>query len=86
MLLFGVAIFSYIMGNFVEMLDEFNESGNESINDSDKIIEYLLVQAQGSSRTLLHIITDFLKNSPQRKIGKVLLYCLIGIFRKNEKI
>jgi len=72
--------------DFVEMLEEFNESGNESINDSDKIIDYLLVQAQGSSRTLLHIITDFLKNSTERKIGKVLLYCIIGIFRKNGQI
>ena len=68
--------------DFVEMLDEFNESDNESA----KIIEHLKLQAKGSSRKVLHIIIEFLTRTSQRKPGKVLLYCLIGIFRKNGKI
>jgi len=67
---------------FTKMLDEFNESQNESY----KIIEYLALQTEGSSRKLLHIILDFLTSSPRHKTGKVLLYCLLGIYRKNGKI
>lgn len=68
--------------DFIEMLDEFNESQD----GSEKIIAYTISQAEGSSRKLLHIITDFLTNLQHHKIGKVLLYCLIGIYRKNGKI
>lgn len=66
----------------IKMLDEFNESENKS----DKIIEYLRLQAENSSRKVLHIIIDFLISSSRHKPGKVLLYCLVGIFRKNGKI
>ena len=51
-----------------------------------KIIEYIVSQAEGTSRKLLHIITAFLTNPQHHKIGKVLLYCLLGIYRKNGKI
>ncbi len=66
---------------FIAMLDEFNES-----DKSEKIIEYIINQAKGSSRIVLHVITDFLTGVSKQKTGKVLLYCLLGIFRKNGKI
>jgi hypothetical protein len=46
----------------------------------------LIKQSEGSSRTVLHIISEFLLNASQDKTGKVLLYCLMGIYRKNGKI
>ncbi len=67
---------------FIEMLNEFNEPEEKS----EKIIAYMIDHAKGSSRTVLHIIADFLTNTPEQKKGKVLLYCLLGIFRKNGKI
>jgi len=66
----------------IEMLDVFNESENES----EEIIKHIMIQVKGSSRTVLHIITDFLTSIPRHKTGKVLLYCLLGIYRKNGKI
>ena len=68
--------------DLIEMLDEFNEAQS----DSEEIIKYVVKQAEGTSRKLLHIITDFLTNPLHHKIGKVLLYCLLGIYRKNGKI
>ena len=69
-------------GEFTAMLDDFNESEDKS----EEVINYMLDNARGSSRTVLHIITDFLTDNPEQKKGKVLLYCLLGIFRKNGKI
>ncbi|MDD4352768.1 MAG: hypothetical protein PHU71_07400, partial [Candidatus Gracilibacteria bacterium] len=66
----------------LEQLDQFNESGK----GIDKIIRCLIKQSETSSRTVLHIIADFLLNVRQDKIGKVLFYCLLGIYRKNGKI
>ena len=68
--------------SFIDLLDEYNDSDNES----SKIIEYLIPRVKDSSRTLLHIITDFLTATSSSKSGKVLLYCLLGIYRKNAKI
>jgi hypothetical protein len=39
MLLFGVAIFSYIMGNFIEILSEFKEFHKE-IDDGDNLSRF----------------------------------------------
>lgn len=39
MLLFGVAIFSYIMGNFIEILSEFKEF-HEEIGDGDNLSKF----------------------------------------------
>lgn len=64
------------------LLDKFNESGK----GVDKIVQYLIKQSAGSSRTVLLIIADFLAHVRQDKLGKVLLYCLMGIYRKNGKI
>jgi len=69
-------------GDFTKMLDEFNESQNES----DKIIGYLISQVKDSSNELLHIVTDFLTHTPHHRVGKVLLYCLLGIYRQNGEI
>jgi MFS family permease len=68
--------------SLLELLDKFNESGK----GIDKIIRHLIKQSEGSSRTVLHIISEFLLNASQDKTGKVLLYCLMGIYRKNGKI
>ncbi|MFA6716804.1 MAG: hypothetical protein WCS27_15595 [Victivallaceae bacterium] len=67
---------------FLKLLEQFNESQK----GVKKIIRHLEKQAEGSSRTVLHIIGDFLADVRQNKIGKVLLYCLMGIYRKNGKI
>ena len=67
---------------FLDLLDEYNESQC----GSDKIIEYIMPLVKDSSRTLLRIITDFLTSVPKNNLGKVLLYCLLGIYRKNGKI
>ena len=39
MLLFGVAIFSYVMGNFIEILSEFKEFHKE-IDDGDNLSRF----------------------------------------------
>ena len=39
MLLFGVAIFSYIMGNFIEILSEFKEF-HKDIDDGDNLSRF----------------------------------------------
>ena len=44
-------------GEFTAMLDDFNESEDKS----EEVINYMLDNARGSSRTVLHIITDFLR-------------------------
>lgn len=38
-LLFGVAIFSYIMGNFKEVLEKFNQL-NEDLDDGDELTKF----------------------------------------------
>ena len=38
-LLFGVAIFSYIMGNFIEILDQF-EAINEDLDDDENLSQF----------------------------------------------
>lgn len=67
---------------FIDLLDEYNESQC----DSGKIVEHIMPMVKDSSRTMLQIITDFLTSTPYDRIGKVLLYCLLGIYRKNDKI
>lgn len=67
---------------FTSMLNEFNESEDKS----EKIINYMIDHATESSRTVLQVIMNFLNNGPDLKKRKVLLYCLMGIFRKNGKI
>jgi len=67
---------------FTAMLNEFNDSDDET----EKIIDYMIKHAKGSSRTVLQIIMNFLTDNPEQKKRKVLLYCLLGIFRKNGKI
>ena len=39
MLLIGVAVFSYIMGNFIEILDKFKQL-NESFEDGDNLSKF----------------------------------------------
>lgn len=39
MLLFGVAIFSYIMGNFIDILDQF-QNYNASLDDGDTLTKF----------------------------------------------
>ena len=48
-LLFGVAIFSYIMGNFIEILDQF-KSYNKDLDDGDKLNQFIgvLVRFNGN--------------------------------------
>jgi hypothetical protein len=67
---------------FTEMLNEFNDSEDKA----GKIIEYMIDHARESSRTVLQIIMNFLSDIQEWKKRKVLLYCLLGIFRKNGKI
>jgi MFS family permease len=67
---------------FIKMLNKFNESQTEA----DKIIAYLIPQVKDSSNELLHIVTDFLTHTPHHRVGKVLLYCLLGIYRQNGEI
>jgi len=44
-LLFGVAIFSYIMGTFIEILDEFKNS-NAELDDGDSLSKFFQVMAR----------------------------------------
>ena len=40
LLLFGVAIFSYIMGNFIEILDQFKRM-NEGLDEGESLTKFL---------------------------------------------
>ena len=39
-LLFGVAIFSYVMGNFIEILDQFKEF-HKDLEDGDNLAKFM---------------------------------------------